>query len=98
MINFQLSAVAVHCETYGRHIEKLAHRDALLIEYPDLIKYMNMLEQNIELLRELVVDEKRRQGESWAQIAGLLGVSRQAAWERYSVIGDEIESGPAAVQ
>lgn len=98
MINFQLSAVAAHCETFGRQIEKIAHRDALLIEYPDLIKYMNMLEENIEQLRGLVVDEHRRQGKSWAQIGDLLGVSRQAAWERYSVTGDDLETGAAAVE
>jgi hypothetical protein len=90
MINFELSAVAGHSETFGRHIAKIAHRDALLIEYPDLIKYMNMLDDNTQLLREVIVIELRRQGKPWSFIAGLLGVSRQAAWERYSSIGDDL--------
>jgi hypothetical protein len=91
MINFQLSATAAQCETFGRQVQKIAHRDALLIEYPELLKYMNMLDDHVQLLREIIVIEKRRQGETWAQIAGLLGISRQSAWERYSSIGDELE-------
>ena len=40
-------------------------------------------EQNVNFMREWV-DMLRERGVSWAEIGRALGVSRQAAWERFS--------------
>jgi hypothetical protein len=37
----------------------------------------------LDELRCACVAEARRQGKSWADIGAALGVSRQAAWERF---------------
>jgi hypothetical protein len=48
---------------------------------------------------ELVaVRTARRHGKSWAEIATLLGVTRQSAWERWRDLDDEARPAPRAAR
>lgn len=52
-----------------------------------LLGALKGLDQTAELYREHLadaVDALRQRGTSWAKIAEPLGISRQAAWERFS--------------
>jgi len=98
MINFKLSGHAAHCETFGRQVQKAAAHDTALIDFKYLLKYMTMLSSELNRLQDEIIMELRRQGNSWAEIGALFGMSRQAAWERYSYLGDELESDPTAVE
>lgn len=53
----------------------------------DLLKSLSPTEKTLEAVRSDMqnkVDVLRKRGVSWAMIGGALGVSRQAAWERFS--------------
>jgi ClpX C4-type zinc finger len=57
--------------------------------YPDseLLKSLAPTEQALEAVRrdlQSKVDVLRKRGVSWESIGGALGISRQAAWERFS--------------
>ena len=49
-----------------------------------LDNYMQAQREMIELSRQNKIDELRSREVSWATIGDALGVSRQAAWERFS--------------
>lgn len=53
----------------------------------DLLAALKTAEATVEATRtvlQMQIDELRRRAVSWAAIGGALGVSRQAAWERFS--------------
>lgn len=53
----------------------------------DLLAALKVAEASVEGTRTVLqaqIDELRRRGISWALIGSALGVSRQAAWERFS--------------
>jgi ATP-dependent Clp protease ATP-binding subunit ClpX len=53
----------------------------------DLLATLRPSSSAVDLAREAlqeVVDELRRREASWAEIGDALGISRQAAWERFS--------------
>lgn len=49
-----------------------------------LLDRLRELELKIKDVRAVVVAERRNQGVSWTRIGEELGMTRQAAWERYS--------------
>lgn len=57
--------------------------------YPDseLLKSLAPTEQTVEAVRrdlQAKIDTLRKRGVSWETIGSALGISRQAAWERFS--------------
>lgn len=54
---------------------------------PDLLATLRPSSIAVDLAREVLqenVDELRKREVSWAEIGDALGISRQAAWERFS--------------
>ncbi len=61
-----------------------AVREALLWHDPvQNLATLAAIERTVAATRERLVEEARSQGASWETIAAALGVSRQAAWQRY---------------
>lgn len=52
-------------------------------DYGDMIGAVRLVELAAQQARKAVIVEARAAGEPWQNIADALGVSRQAAWERY---------------
>lgn len=67
--------------------------DAELLSQLPLI--LRSAEQNVEFANEWVTLIRERRI-SWAQIGGVLGVSRQAAWERFASHQKKAGSGEAS--
>jgi hypothetical protein len=58
--------------------------EALGSEKPvDALQLITGLSHYLDRLRDELVTEARDGGASWQEIADALGVSRQAAWQRY---------------
>lgn len=57
-------------------------RDALLDDL-QLLEHLEVMRRATEVARFEAVREAARNGASWEQIGAALGVTRQAAWERY---------------
>jgi hypothetical protein len=65
------------------HVERLALADSLAV--------------SARWLMRSTVDDARRAGTSWAQIAGVLGISRQAAQQRFGGPPDPVEPARASL-
>ncbi len=69
----------------GKPAQTFAGWDSLDEEH--LLRSLAPSEATVEAVREVLqtqVDALRKRGMSWAQIGEALGISRQAAWERFS--------------
>lgn len=58
------------------------------------------LMRKLEYVERVGVGELREAGSSWAEIGQILGISRQAAWEKYrfvSVPGENRRNAPGTV-
>ena len=67
-------------DTLIRSAERIGDAD----DYGDMIGCVRLVELAAEQARRTIIAEARASGESWQQIADALGVSKQAAWERYA--------------
>jgi hypothetical protein len=55
------------------------------IDYPlAALGDLSLAADELDRMRRNIVGECRARGRSWSHIAAALGVSRQAAWERYA--------------
>ena len=72
--------------TYTEALNETAVQAGVIADYSDPLEALRSLvelERTIQAARESAVELARFSGESWAAIGAALGMSKQAAWERY---------------
>jgi hypothetical protein len=83
MINHGTKKQAVRLSEVANIIAFNTHFDSSKRDHGHLFSWMRGLERDLDDLRRLVVADLRADGASWSEVGELLGVTRQAAWERY---------------
>lgn len=81
-VNYNAATVAraKALDTLIRAAESIAGAE----DYGDMIGAVRMVELAAAQARRAIVDEARAAGETWQTIGDALGISRQAAHERFS--------------
>ena len=62
----------------------LAHHVSEFSNPDETLRMVHAFRSNIDDIERAAVEQARFTGASWEEIGGMLGVSRQAAWERFS--------------
>jgi len=75
------SEVAAHITEMAGHVERLVGQDDL--NWATLLTELVIIAQDVDVLTAYLVELARRDGATWNSIGVMLGVSKQAAQQRF---------------